>query len=521
MRKKLGCLFLLAGVGCFVGFIVSMFSLTSRTKNTFTTKWQYGEHELGFVVILATVTAESDLRSAEITVRYYYAGSDVRHEAVVSFGKLRKGVNEVEILTSIPWFDPDDPTRSLDSSEGRKPTIIDRDSEKPLTGLYIGLAFFFGTAICWVLGAVLSGGTTASRKNVQPAAVDLSERPMRAIDPFDNKPLPTVSRERPKTQKADLALETLDVKGVDRPWYHGRDARFDALNYTAMVTVHAFDAENFFFADPKFYDEVREELANTGKYKVYDDPDINDFLFCCDMSREWASWEDMLRVVCFDCYDDTLSLTEQRTVDRGRVADVYKMLDGWSGESMNSFYAAYDRLPGETCAAKYRSYQLLSGGNTVTSVESGTPARPKKAVQISVPEVEPIVREADEEPAVVLSADGSRVSVNRAQLLRRQSSVAAHKFDDAEDAEETSALSATERAGKAEAFLDRLDKKTAKAWKRADLEEKAALFRDLPFASRPDMQEGFYCAVYDELGGADENARRDRFERLLKGRFHP
>lgn len=68
-------------------------------------------------------------------------------------------------------------------------------------------------------------------------------------------------------------------------------------------------------------------------------------------------------------------------------------------------------------------------------------------------------------------------------------------------------------------FYERLDKKTVKAFRKADIESKGAIFRDLPSADRPEVQEGFFYAVYDELGGIDEEVRRDRFERLIKSRY--
>lgn len=526
--------FLVLAAISFFGFIVCLFNQgDAATRADFDLKKQTTES--GSLRIYGTIQTGYTLKNFRITFSYTIEDS-AKEYVEFSLGTLTRGVNTVDLQTNIP-NDAYDTIDYDDCASSSQPFVI------PL------FCFFGGVIGCLVLAGILSD---RRKKKTYPA----TEKPVADnIEVFDgygeNKAENQTYADWQKRTDALLARtaelaarqagrdRALDTVGT---WARTHEERFDSFGLAALATVQAFDVLKI-FARPAFYDEVRDELLRSGQYKVYDDQATNDFLFCCDMVRTRASWEEMLRAVCHSAGDEFFDANEQKTADRGSDAQVTKLIRNLSDEEdkIGRFYAVYHRLTGERSRDRYAHYcAILEGKSAVGATPIYLDARPTSRPIVETPQpIAPTVAvpkpvETPERPKPVYRDTVAAVHENEndvVELFYDYEALSAVRKSVENDGVyppenelfenlDPSAWRLFFSAGKqlmAARFVARLDKKQAKAFKKATIDAKAELFRDMQ-SSNAALEE-FYYYIYDELGGSDEDIKRDRLKRLLGGRY--
>lgn len=489
--------------------------------------------DAGYTEIYGTIESGYTLKDLTLKIGYYPPKTNRLEYVEVHFGTVEKGTTEVRVVIDILG------ENFHNDLEGYGPNIYEKHSSSRPYRLPKWL-FLGGAILCFATVFI------AMMRNAKKTTYFDTPHTVEVFEGYGENG----AADETAPVRAGTLPDKAAATGEAPP--RNSQGRFDALSLSAMTTVHAYDAERFFFEDVRFYDEVRSALLATGKYKIYDDAGKNDFLFCCDMVRTEASWEDCLRVVCFDCYDE-LTLSEARIVDKGSDAKLAELIGSYAATDesrKHCFYAVYDRLHGDTCAARWNAFVSIAGAGERVEIETvetqpspevaATPAAPAIPVLPLVPttrEVEtptaptketaaaPVRRKAfafitENEAAVIeLFADYQTVKRVRVQWENERTFPDDVELLSTLDPDDFRLFIATARNRMAQNFLDRLDKKTGKAFRKATLAEKADMFRDMPSADRPEVEEGFFYAVYDELGGTDEDVKRERFERLTAGRF--
>lgn len=539
MRRFFRKLFAFVGVigaMCFFAFIVC----ASQKDPAGYADYHLKEHTVqdgpyaGYTEIYGTIESGYTLKDLTLKIGYYPPKTNQLEYVDVHFGTVEKGTTEVRVVIDILG------ENFHNEKEGYGPNIYEKHSSSRPYRLPKWL-FLGGAILCFAIVFI------ALMRNAKKTTYRDTPHTVEVFDGYgaaggDDTAVDCVAP--PSKRLFDKATRV----HTDTP--RTQQEKFDALEYAAMTTVNTRAAERYFFEDVHFYDEVRSELLATGKYKVYDDAEKNDFLFCCDMVRTEASWEDMLRVVCYDCYDE-LTESEAKAVDKGTDAKLAEVIDRYKATDesrKHCFYAVYDRLHGDTCAERWNEFVSIAGAGERVEIEAvetqptpevaATPAAPAIPVPVvpttreetpQAPTKEtaaaPVRRKAfafiaENEAAVIeLLADYQTVKRVRVQWENERTFPDDVELLSTLDPDDFRLFIATARNRMAQNFLDRLDKKSMKAFRKATLAEKAEIFRDMPSADRPEVEEGFFYAVYDDLGGTDEDVKRERFERLIAGRF--
>lgn len=457
--------------------------------------------------VLVVGEAETPRRLKNVRVRVQYTTAKGSQRTVtLDLGDLEAGINTVEMPLLLSYADFNDPT------------IVGRESSGVDTLSIVG----FGCLIAFG-GTILLTGLVG--------IIALQRKSKASKDAI-----------RKGTTFGSVRQETLDPFGGDEDVDADESKNLDDYNTAAASALAAFAADEYFLEDPSFYDRIGKQLESTGSYPIVSVARLNDFFFCLTETSVNLSWENVLREVCRFCYDD-LDGAQQATADSGDLAravgvakDIY---DGTQESILPFFYALYPKL-----SETHTSQGFLLSWERFLAYAEGREALPDKAAES--PRTEPAEELAERRNQTQNHAPtGNGISfVKAAELVERDpvavtalilewESVrqvdravretgkfpAQHRILTQLDPREWPAFLEASGALTAQRFSDRLDRKTAKAIARAEIDEKAALFRDLPGADRPEMKEGFFYTIYQSLGDCDIEAKRDRFERLIAGRF--